>query len=100
MTPETATGARGQLLRTAQWIKDGKRLVEAVEAYRTARDAASAEVPAPVPTKPKRKSYQLPPLDTPTELPGYPLNRPRTSTSPTTAISGGSRQYGSRKPRG
>jgi hypothetical protein len=84
------------------YIADGKRLKEAVEALRAARDKAllqsaqgcvdcnqaSAEEPVtqkstpvencnkPVPTKPKRKSYPLAPLDRPSEIPGFPLRDP------------------------
>ena len=66
---------------------EGRRLTELVNAYRTARDeallqsgltqSASPDADcnnAPVPPKPKRKSYPLPPLPGPTEIPGYPLN--------------------------
>jgi hypothetical protein len=46
---------------------------------RAARDAASAETSVTEhlhvePQCNKRKSYRLPPLPTPTEIPGYPLN--------------------------
>jgi hypothetical protein len=83
------TGSRGQPLKMAQYLEEGKKLMEAVVAYRAARDEASVEElatqeaersasdvtdSAPVPTKPKRKSYPLPPLETPSEIPGYPLS--------------------------
>jgi hypothetical protein len=80
MTEIPTTGSRGQPLKMAQYIADGKRLLEAVDALRAARsdvtpvspsDPVDGE-PAPVPTK--KKSYSLPPLDRPTEIPGYPLN--------------------------
>jgi hypothetical protein len=80
----TATNSRGQPLKTAQYLMAAQPLADAVAAYRAARDEASAEEPvtqsgepAPVPTKPKRKSYPLAPLATPTEIPGFPLNPPR-----------------------
>jgi hypothetical protein len=65
-----------------QYLAEGARLTAAVNAYRAARDEASAEG-APV-TQPisgdqycnKPKSYRLPPLAGPTEIPGYPLNNP------------------------
>jgi hypothetical protein len=64
----------------AQYLAEGRQLVDVVAAYRAARsnvtpvspsDTVDGE-PTPVPTK--RKSYSLPPLSTPTEIPGYPLN--------------------------
>jgi hypothetical protein len=67
------------------YLAEAERFMETVKAYRAAKEEASAEVPvtqrtyvspncnnAPAPTK--RKSYQLPPLDRPTEIEGYPLN--------------------------
>jgi hypothetical protein len=71
------TGSRGQPLKIAQYIAEGRRLVEAVEALRAARDEALLQSDAPASEAPgptKRKSYKLPPLSTPTEIPGYPLN--------------------------
>jgi hypothetical protein len=50
-----------------QYLAEGRRLVELVNAHRAARDEASADL---------RKSYRLPPLAGPTEIPGYPLNNP------------------------
>jgi hypothetical protein len=82
------TGSRGQPLKIAQYLEEGKKLMETVRAYRAAKAAASEEAPvtersqlkpefdnAPVP--PKRKSYPLPRLETPTPIPGYPLNPPQ-----------------------
>ena len=62
-----------------QYIAEGKRLADVVAAHRAARGEASAEVPSaqtgsPEPDCNKRKSYRLPPLATPTPIPGYPLN--------------------------
>jgi hypothetical protein len=81
------TGSRGQPLKMALYLEEGKKLMEMVKAYRAAKAAASAEEPgtpsvgpptdyneAPVPTK--RKSYRLPPLETPTPIPGFPLRDP------------------------
>jgi hypothetical protein len=79
------TGSRGQPLKIAQYLEEGKKLMDAVNAYIAAKAEASVEarvtqeagLPAtPVPTKPKRKSYPLPPLDRPTEIPGFPLRDP------------------------
>jgi len=71
--------------KMAQYLANGQRLRDAVNAYRAAKGEASAEGAvteqlnvgtecndASVPTKPK--SQRLPPLATPTELPDYPLN--------------------------
>ena len=73
------TGSRGQPLKMAQYLEEGKKLMAAVKAYRATRDEAGAEEPevAPVPPKPKRKSYPLPVLDRPSEIPGFPLNPPK-----------------------
>jgi hypothetical protein len=81
MTEIPTTGSRGQPLKMAQYLAEGKRLAALVNDYR----AAKGEAPdtqhegsfvkcneAPTPTK--RKSYPLPRLDQPTEIPGYPLN--------------------------
>jgi hypothetical protein len=61
------------------YLAEAERFVEVVKAYRAAKEAASAETPlidkcneTPAPTK--RRSYNLPPLKTPSEIPGYPLN--------------------------
>jgi hypothetical protein len=77
------TGSRGQPLKIAQYIAEGRRLMALVNDYRAAKGAGDTTCPvsqpdpvdgepAPVPTK--RKSYRLPPLDRPSELEGYPLN--------------------------
>jgi hypothetical protein len=82
----------------AQYLANGDRLRDAVNAYRATKEAARAEArsdashacpseapplqsPTGVgdcnkPTKPKRKSYRLPPLDRPSEIPGFPLHDP------------------------
>jgi hypothetical protein len=52
------------------YLAEGARLAEVVNAYRASKGEASAEEPIPT----KRKSYPLPPLAGPTEIPGYPLN--------------------------
>jgi hypothetical protein len=49
MTHETARGSRGQLLKTAEYLADGRRLVEAVDALRAARAEASVEEPVTQP---------------------------------------------------
>jgi hypothetical protein len=90
MTEIPMTGSRGQPLKIAQHLADGKRLVEAVEALRAARDAASAEEPVTERSqlKPdcnkrtKRKSYPLPPLDRPSVIPGFPLRDPAGQDMP------------------
>ena len=56
-----------------QYLADGNRLRDAVAAYRAQRDEAGAEVPV-TPTPTKRKSWPLPPLERPTEIPGFPTN--------------------------
>jgi hypothetical protein len=72
-----------------QYLAEGRRLVALVNAHRAARDEArsdashaypSAEgapvtqsVGEPAPTPTKRKSYRLPPLETPMPIPGFPL---------------------------
>ena len=65
--------------KIALYLAGGDRLRDAVNAYRAARGAASAEEPvtqspAPAVVCNKRKSYPLPPLPGPTEIPGFPLN--------------------------
>jgi hypothetical protein len=87
------TGTRGQPLKIAQYIEKGRLLMDAVDAYRAARDAAtigpaegeasaeglllqSATGAADCNKPTKRKSYPLPPLTTPTEIPGFPLRDP------------------------
>jgi hypothetical protein len=63
----------------AQYIAEGRRLVEAVNAYRAARSDVTPVSPSdtvdgePTPTPTKKKSYPLPPLDRPSEIPGFPL---------------------------
>jgi hypothetical protein len=63
-----------------QYLAEGERLVALVNDYRAVKGAASAEgAPSlqsgsPDPDCNKRKSYKLPPLAGPTEIPGYPLN--------------------------
>ena len=83
MTEIPTTGSRGQPLKIAQYLAEGRQLAALVNDYRAARDKASAEgatllqtgTPVQDCNKPtKRKSYRLPPLDRPTELEGYPLN--------------------------
>jgi hypothetical protein len=81
MTKIPTTGSRGQPLKIAQYIAEGRRLTALVNDYRAARDEASAEAPlqraspdAECNKPTKRKSYKLPPLPGPTEIPGYPLN--------------------------
>jgi hypothetical protein len=82
------TGSRGQPLKIALYLAEASRLSEAVNTYRAAKAEVSAEGAtllqsaqpcadcnqAPVPTK--RKSYPLPPLDRPSEIPGFPLRDP------------------------
>jgi hypothetical protein len=82
-----APAASGEIMakprKMDQYIAEGRRLVEVVAAYREARDAASpVSQPDPVdgelsPAPAKKKSYRLPPLDRPTELPDWPLNPPQ-----------------------
>jgi hypothetical protein len=78
------TGSRGQPLKIAQYLAEGKRLADVVAAHRATKGEASAEgapltqTRTPVqdcnkPTKSK-KSYPLPLLPGPTEIPGFPLN--------------------------
>ena len=71
------------------YLAEAERLRDAVNAYRAKRDEASVtqdpersgrNVTSPTPTKPK--SYRLPPLATPTELPGWPLNPSPTKEAP------------------
>jgi hypothetical protein len=69
-----------------QYLAEGERLVALVNDYRAAKGAASAEgapllqsgSPDPDCNKPKftdlRKSYRLPPQETPTPIEGFPLN--------------------------
>jgi hypothetical protein len=54
------------------YLAEGRRLAELVNAYRATKAAASEETPVE-PTKKKRKSYRLPPLETPTPIPGFPF---------------------------
>jgi hypothetical protein len=75
-----ATGSRGQPLKMAQYLADGKRLAEAVNAYRAARGDDEA-TPPPGGNYNKPKSYRLPPLDRPTPIPGFPF----TESPPTEA---------------
>jgi len=56
------------------YLAEGDRLRDAVNAYRAARSDVTPVSPSqPTPAPTKRKSYPLPPLDRPTELPGFPL---------------------------
>ena len=62
-----------------QYLANGERLAEVVNAYRATKGAASAETPFTQHERSfvecnKPKSYKLPPLAGPTEIPGYPLN--------------------------
>jgi hypothetical protein len=83
MTEIPTTGSRGQPLKMAQYIAEGRRLVALVNAYRAAKAEASPVSqpdpvdgePSPAPTK-KKKSWPLPPLDRPSEIPGFPLCDP------------------------
>jgi hypothetical protein len=63
--------------KIAQYLAAGDVLREAVNAYRATRDEAllqSAAGAADCNKRTKRKSYPLPPLDRPSEIPGFPLN--------------------------
>jgi hypothetical protein len=79
VTEIPTTGSRGQPLKMAQYLANGKRLAVAVNAYRAAKGEASAEgAPltqnsTPVDKCNKPKSYRLPPLATPTPIPGFPF---------------------------
>jgi hypothetical protein len=81
-----ARGAIGEIMarprKMEQYIAEGRRLVALVDAHRAAK-AAEASLQsgspepdqAPVPTK-RKKSYPLPPLETPTPIPGFPFRDP------------------------
>ena len=69
-------------LHSEQYLAEGARLVALVNTYRAARGEASVEAPVTqdversannVTGPTKRKSYRLPPLETPTPIPGFPL---------------------------
>src|ERR1700730_15682864 len=65
--------------RTEIYLAEAERFAEVVNDYRAAGAGASAEtsVTEQLEVEPqcnKRKSYRLPPLPIPTEIPGYPLN--------------------------
>jgi hypothetical protein len=78
------TGSRGQPLKLAVYLAEGDHLREAVNTYRAERGEGSAEASVTKPAlkggecnKPtKSKSYRLPPLDRPSEIPGFPLRDP------------------------
>jgi hypothetical protein len=66
--------------KIALYLAEGDRLRDAVNAYRAARSNVTPVSPSdtvegePTQALIKRKSYPLPPLDRPTELPDWPLN--------------------------
>jgi hypothetical protein len=72
------TGSRGQPLKIAQYIAEGRRLMALVNDYRAAKGDVTPVSPSDTvdgePTPTKKKSYPLPALDRPTELPDWPLN--------------------------
>jgi hypothetical protein len=61
--------------KIAQYLAEGDRLRDAVDAYRAARSDVTPVSPSePTPAPTKRRSYPLPPAQYPSELPDYPLN--------------------------
>jgi hypothetical protein len=70
-----ATNYRGQPLKTAQHLAEGKRLAEMVAAHRADRgEASAAAVLHKQYTGNKPRSRRLPTAQYPSEIPGYPLN--------------------------